>query len=305
MHSTLEVTTAASVTALTTLAQLKADGGYDDSQDTLLTRVIEICSNEIAHYLRNGVDEDEDITLGRETIRERFYDLPRGGLAALHLSRWPVGSITSVTENGATITRVESNTDGAITSGDNTFTSAGGPAGNGFTEAYVGQSITIVGAGAAAADLTTTIASYTSATEVELTDAAATTVSGDAAWSVDNPYFTYIVRKQRGEIIKRTGNVSVPFYLEPVTVVYTAGWLLPAEAGRTLPYALEDACILYARKKVDQLQEGQDFSGPLTQASVDGVGSFQFGTGASMSRGSGLPYEVRAIVDKFREPVFA
>lgn len=305
MFSTLEVTSAASVTALTTLAQLKADGGYDDSQDTLLTRVIEICSNEIAIYLRDAMDEDENVTLGRDTLRERFYDLPNCGVSSLQLSRRPVGAITSITENNSTITRLVSNTDGAITASDNTFTSAGGPGGNEFTESYVGKTITVSGAGADGADLETTIASFTSATEVELTDAAATTVS-DASWSVENPAFNYIVRKQRGEIIKRVGNATIKFSAEPITVAYTGGWLLPGETGRNLPYAIETACIQYARKKVDQLQEGQDFSGPLTGAAIDGVGNFQFdGMSGQSARGSGIPYEVRAILNKFKEPVFA
>ena len=64
--------------------------------------------------------------------------------------------------------------DGAITSSDNTFTSANAA----FTSDDVGKLIYINGAGAAGAVLSTTIASYTSSTEVELTDAASTTVSG-------------------------------------------------------------------------------------------------------------------------------
>jgi hypothetical protein len=64
-------------------------------------------------------------------------------------------------------------TDGAITSGDNTYTSATAQ----FTADDVGKSIVVAGAGASGADLSTTIASYTSATEVELTASASTTVS--------------------------------------------------------------------------------------------------------------------------------
>lgn len=47
-----------------------------------------------------------------------------------------------------------------------------------FTAANVGQSITVVGAGAAGADLSSTIASVTSGTQVTLAATAATTVSG-------------------------------------------------------------------------------------------------------------------------------
>lgn len=306
MFSTLEVTSAASVTALTTLAQLKADAGYDDSQDTLLTRAIEICSNEIAIYLRDAMDEDEDVTLGRDTLRETFYNFTCGGLSSLQLSRRPVGAITSIAEGSTTTARLVGNSDGAITSGQTTFTSAGGPADEDFTDSYVGKSITVAGAGASGADLETTVSEVTDANTLVLADAAGTTVSGDAVWTVENPAFTYIVRKQSGEVIKRIGSVTTKFFIEPVTVIYTAGWLLPGQTGRNLPYAIETACIQYVRKKVDQLQEGQDFSGPLTATSIDGVGSFTFdGSGSATMRGSGIPYEVRAILDKFKEPVFA
>lgn len=64
--------------------------------------------------------------------------------------------------------------DGAITSADATFTSASAT----FTIDDVGKVMHIEGAGASGGYLTTTIASFTSATEVELTDTASTTVTG-------------------------------------------------------------------------------------------------------------------------------
>jgi hypothetical protein len=72
--------------------------------------------------------------------------------------------------------------DGAITSGDNTLTATGA-----FTANSVGKLIVVFGAGAAGADLVTTIASYNSAGSVELTAAAGTTVSGKTGgWGTDN-----------------------------------------------------------------------------------------------------------------------
>ena len=64
--------------------------------------------------------------------------------------------------------------DAAITSSDATLTSATAA----FVATDVGKYVNVEGADTAGATLTTTIASYTSATEVELTDTAATTVSG-------------------------------------------------------------------------------------------------------------------------------
>lgn len=68
-------------------------------------------------------------------------------------------------------------TDAAITATDQTLTSASNP----FTSGDVGRSIIVQGAGSGGIDLVTTIASYTGAGEVELTDAASTTVSGARA----------------------------------------------------------------------------------------------------------------------------
>lgn len=62
---------------------------------------------------------------------------------------------------------------GAITSGDNTLTDSSAT----FTSDDVGKTIVVVGAGAAGAALTTTIASRNSGTSVELTAAASTTVT--------------------------------------------------------------------------------------------------------------------------------
>jgi hypothetical protein len=64
--------------------------------------------------------------------------------------------------------------DGAITSGDATLTSASNP----FTSADVGSTVIVRGAGSAGADLVTTVASYTNAGSVELTANASTTVTG-------------------------------------------------------------------------------------------------------------------------------
>lgn len=68
--------------------------------------------------------------------------------------------------------RTISNT-GGITSADKTLTATGGA----FTSADVGRMVIVEGAGAGGEDLVTTIDTVTSATEVELVDAAGTTVT--------------------------------------------------------------------------------------------------------------------------------
>lgn len=73
--------------------------------------------------------------------------------------------------------------DGAITASGTTATSATGS----FASDDVGKAIIITGAGAAGANLVTTIASFTSTTEVETTASASTTVSAaNVVWGTDD-----------------------------------------------------------------------------------------------------------------------
>lgn len=69
---------------------------------------------------------------------------------------------------------IQTFSDGAITTGTATFTSSTAN----FLPSYVGESITINGAGVSGANLTTTIAAYNSATSVTVAVNASTTVSG-------------------------------------------------------------------------------------------------------------------------------
>ena len=74
---------------------------------------------------------------------------------------------------------------GAITSAATTLTvdmtsATGDPHFPGFSNLDIGRSITIAGAGVAAADLVTTVASITAVDEVEVADAASTTVTDSA-----------------------------------------------------------------------------------------------------------------------------
>ena len=297
MMRNLTVTTAATEKALTTLVQLKADLGLDDTQDTFYQRVIDIASDEIAVYLGREADDEGGVTLGRETIKETFYGLR----CPLHLTlaRYPLAYVVSVVENGATVTRLITGSDGAITSGDATFSSAGAS----FTDAYVGQSITIPGAGAAAASLTTTIASVTDGTTVELATNAGTTVSG-ASYEIANPAFNYIVKKSTGTISKIVGGALATFTGEIVTINYLSGWLLPEEAGRNLPYGIEDACILLCQHKIPLMQSAANFSDTLKSVKIEGVGDVEFGNTAA-ERANSLPFDVRSLLARYLQPTMA
>lgn len=86
----------------------------------------------------------------------------------------PFYEVNNVTEIAESTIATTTKADGAITAADQTLTSATGT----FTAADVGKEIIVAGAGAAGVPLLTTILSWTSATSVELTLAASTTVSG-------------------------------------------------------------------------------------------------------------------------------
>ena len=99
--------------------------------------------------------------------------------------------------------------DANISSGDNTLTSITAS----FTSAHVGKTIVVTEGAASKQALITTIASYTSATEVELTDAAGTdVVDGYAHWGTDN---TTALQKAIDDSLESAGVVELAggFYL--------------------------------------------------------------------------------------------
>ncbi len=95
---------------------------------------------------------------------------------------WYVGA-GQVFYNGKSL--YKENGTGGITASDATLTLSD-TADAEFAATDVGSQITIVGAGASGADLVTTILSFTSTSEVELSDTAPTTVSSvNVTWNVD------------------------------------------------------------------------------------------------------------------------
>ncbi len=98
------VITAAASYDLTTLAVVKDELGITDgSQDGALRRYISSASAAASQYCNRKFQA--------ETVKDEFwpdrdpyqYQLP-GGAGQLQLTRWPVGSVASVTENGDPLT---------------------------------------------------------------------------------------------------------------------------------------------------------------------------------------------------------
>lgn len=299
----LTVTTSATTSRLTTLAQLKASLGLGDDLDSFYESVIDFASDEIAVYLGRMPDDQGLVSLGRETVTETFYGLCLP--YTLPLGRFPIGNAVSVVENGVTIPRLILGTDAAMTSGDATLTSVLGPTGAAFVDAYVGAPITVTGAGTAGADLTTTIASITDANTIELAATAGTTVAA-AAFTINysNPAFIYVVNKGVGTVSKVLSNCVTPFTGEVVSINYTSGWLLPEDTGRNLPKGIEDACILLCQYKIQEFKSGADFSDTLRSVKIDGLGDVQFGDTAA-ERSNAMPFDVRSLLSRYMQPSFA
>lgn len=295
----LTITTAATNSALTTLAQLKADLGLGDSVDTFYQRVIDLASDEIAVYLGREADDEGGVSLGRETVSESFYGLRSP--YRLVLSRFPISQIVSVVENSATTPRQITGSDGAISLAGTTLTSAGAS----FTDSLVGQAITITGAGASAGDLVTTVDSVTDGQTLEVADAAGTAIASGGSYAIDNPAFNYVIKKSNGTLHKIVGGILSPFAGEIVTVNYVSGWILPGDTGRNLPLGIEDACILLCQYKITQLQSSANFADVLKAVDIEGLGKVEFSDESSTERTNGIPFDVRSLLQRYVQPSFA
>lgn len=302
MLSMLTVTTAAATSALTTLAQLKADLGLGSALDTFYQRVIDLASDEISVYLGRDQSDAGGVSLGRETIQEVFYDLaaPR----QITLGRYPLSEVVSVVENGVTTPRLITGSDGVIASGGTTLNSAAAS----FTDSLIGRTITIYGAGASAGDLTTTVASVTDANNLVVSAAAGTDIASGGVYEIANPSWNYVVKKSSGQISKLSGASLTNFTGNIVTVNYISGWLLPGEVGRNLPYGIEDACVLLCQHKISELQASASFADELKAVDIEGFGKIEFSDGASSSASGGknaMPFDVRSMLQRYVQPSFA
>lgn len=107
------VTAAATNRNLTNAAAVKADLNISgSSEDTYLTRQIQIATAKICSYLETAAANDGSVTLGRETVRETL----RPGCPSpfsLKLARWPVSAVSSVTVDGTALTTDDYELDGA------------------------------------------------------------------------------------------------------------------------------------------------------------------------------------------------
>lgn len=97
------VITAAATRDLTTLATIKADFGaaISDASDDFLTRAIMRASAAAENFCNRvfAVETVQDVVF---LSRDDWPHIMRGGLSTMQLSRWPIVSVSSVTEDAAT-----------------------------------------------------------------------------------------------------------------------------------------------------------------------------------------------------------
>lgn len=97
------VTSAAGSYDLTTLAVIKDELNITNgASDTKLQRYLTSASAAAAQFC-NRVFQAETITDEFWAQRDRWPRLIPGGMSSLQLSRWPIVSVTSVTENGTVL----------------------------------------------------------------------------------------------------------------------------------------------------------------------------------------------------------
>jgi hypothetical protein len=122
--------------------------------------------------------------------------------------------VAPASDSGGSITT----SSGAIDSGDQTLTVS--TSDFFYTSDLVGKAITVTGAGAASATLSTTILSRTSGTVVELTDAASTTVTGQTVVVTTGTYATTL-----------NNNSDIKVYVDGVLKTYTTHYTVRLAVG--------------------------------------------------------------------------
>ena len=118
---------------------------------------------------------------------------------------------------------------------------------------------------------------------------------------IANPAFAYETDKAAGVLWKLSGGMRINFTAASIAVRYSAGWVPPSDAPgapqRTLPEDIEAACVLFVRRKFDQLREADNPR--LKSESLPGAGAWQFDL-QRVDWDAGLPSDVRAMLDPYR-----
>lgn len=80
-----------------------------------------------------------------------------------------------------------------------------------------------------------------------------------------------------------------------LSVSYSGGWVMPGEEGRTLPPAIESACVAYVRSIWARWRDP-----PVKSVEVPGVISYDYWVGGTAADAGGMPGEVSAMLAPFK-----
>lgn len=124
-------------------------------------------------------------------------------------------------------------------------------------------------------------------------------IDDGAGGTAPNSAFAYEI-DEAGLVWKYDGVTRRGFETALNAAQYTAGWVLPDDPARNLPYDIEDACIVFVRRKWEQLCDGAHT--PVKQESFAGIGSWTYAT-ETITWADGMPSDVAAMLARWRRRV--
>ncbi|MGE0407977.1 MAG: hypothetical protein AB7P23_01795 [Amphiplicatus sp.] len=117
-----------------------------------------------------------------------------------------------------------------------------------------------------------------------------------------NPDFVYEFERASGFIWKLAAGDRTSWSARKVTIAYEAGWLLPHEQARNLPFDIEDACILLCKRRLQLMKEGSGDYDSLQSESIPGLGAWTFAL-EKVTWEKGISSDVAAMIERYRRHV--
>ena len=111
----------------------------------------------------------------------------------------------------------------------------------------------------------------------------------------------FLVRKPVGGLSRLQSDDITPWSSQKIVVTYVAGYLLPEEEGRNLPYDIEDAAHYTIKSRINELnaEVGEQ---ELKSENVQGVYSVSYVTSGATEtkRGTSLPDRAVQLLSSYR-----
>jgi len=105
----------------------------------------------------------------------------------------------------------------------------------------------------------------------------------------------YEVNGATGIVQRLDSDLPRDWWASKTVITYTAGWLLPGDAGRNLPFEIEDAVIKLI--KAERFARKRDPA--LRAEDVSGIGRQEYQIGGALG-GAAIPPDIAAQLDQYR-----